>query len=354
MARPISSDLAAFLVDWRSSSWPIEWERAFGREAPLALEIGFGNGQFISERALLHPERNHIGLELSWSAATRLFKHLDPSRTPFVRAALVDAEVALERFFRTDSLAEVFVNHPCPWPKKRHVGRRLLDPDGLALLADRMQIGAILTVVTDHSDYAAWLAQVLQSQDALVSCHPRVEAPEPPDRRPTKYQLRAMARGVAIHYFEWRKARGPYPAPPAAPNLRGPMPSLTLRGSYDARTLFADFRPQLLHETQAGVEVVVRLLDVYERCARGVWLVETMVLEDRLRQAFAIRVVARGPSELFVNLSELGYPHPTYGVKRAVVCVGRWLLSRQSELKIVHQNVGEEALTPLELRAESE
>ncbi len=354
MARPISSDLAAFLVDWRAASWPIEWEAVFGREAPLALEIGFGNGQFIAERALLHPERNHIGLELSWSAATRLFKRLDPSRTPFVRAALADAEVALERFFSTDSLAEVFVNHPCPWPKKRHQDRRLLDSEGLALLADRMQVGAILTVVTDHADYAAWLAQVLQSQDALVSCHARVEAPEPNDRRPTKYQLRAMAQGVAIHYFEWKKARGPRSAPPAASNLRGPMPSLTLRGSYDERTLFAGFRPQILHETQAGVEVVVRLLEVYERRDRGGWLVEALVLEDRLRQAFAIRVVARGLTELLIKLSELGYPHPTYGAKRAVACVGHWLLAHNPELTIVHQTVGEEALIPPELRAESE
>jgi len=38
---------------------PPRWEEIFGRMAPLAVEIGFGNGEFLAEMA-----KNSRGLEL--------------------------------------------------------------------------------------------------------------------------------------------------------------------------------------------------------------------------------------------------------------------------------------------------
>jgi tRNA (guanine-N7-)-methyltransferase len=344
MARPSSNDLVEYLVEWREGPWPVDWSGRFGRSAPLVLEIGFGNGEFLLDQAQRHPERDHVGLELSWSAAARLLRRLAAARATNVRAALADAEVALERLFASESLDAVFVNHPCPWPKTRHHERRLLAAPGLALLAERMRTGARLTVVTDHAEYAAWLADALASQQALVSCHAGVEAPEPPGRRATKYQRKAMAQGVPIHYFEWKKARAP-----AAPHLPsdppGPMPSLTLHGRHDERALFTGFRPELLRETHAGIEVAVRLLDVYRREPPGAWLVEALVLEDRLRQQFAILVVPRGPEELLVKLADLARPYPTYGVKRALAAVAAGLVARQPALRVLHHNLGPEALS---------
>jgi tRNA (guanine-N7-)-methyltransferase len=353
VTQPSSAELAAFLVEWREGPWPLDWAGIFGRAAPLALEIGFGNGEFLLDQAQRSPERDHVGLELSWSAAARLLRRLASARLPNVRAVLADAEVALQRLFASESLAEVFVNHPCPWPKTRHHERRLLGPEGLALLAERMRTGARLTVVTDHAQYAAWLAEALRSQPALVSCHPSVEAPEPPGRRTTKYQRLAMAAGATLHYFEWRKAR-----PPAAVLLPtdppGPMPSLTLQGRHDERALFEGFRPEIRRETRDGIEVAVRLLDVYRRQpvdprdlhhGSEAWLVEALVLEGRLRQQFAVLVVTRGERELLVKLADLARPYPTFGVKRALEAVARFLLARHPELSLLHHNLGGELLS---------
>ena len=80
MPRPLSRSLEDHVLDWRASSWPVAWPTVFGREAPLALEIGFGNGQFLVEQAAEHPERDHVGIELSWSGATRLFKRIDKTQ----------------------------------------------------------------------------------------------------------------------------------------------------------------------------------------------------------------------------------------------------------------------------------
>src|SRR5262249_46844075 len=178
MARPLSRSIQDHLVDWQREPWPIEWSSVFARSAPLALEIGFGNGSFLEEQARARPERDHVGLELSWTAATHLFRRLQRAELRNVRIVLGDAEALLLHLFAPESLCEVFVNHPCPWPKSRHVERRLLSRDFLARLAERMQPEARLTVVTDHAEYALWLAEELGAQSAFVSCHLSPEVAE--------------------------------------------------------------------------------------------------------------------------------------------------------------------------------
>ena len=341
MARPLSSALQSYVVDWKSSAWPLDWAAIFGRTAPLALEIGFGNGEFLAREARVRPERDHVGIELSWTAATHLFRRLERAQLANVRVLLVEAEVALRQLFASDSLVEVFVHHPCPWPKARHHERRLLQPDHLLLVADRMRSEAKLTVVTDHAEYAAWLGEVLRGQDALVSCHPTVEVDSLPGREPTKYQRKAMARGIPIHYFEWRKL-GRAAAPSAASDALD-MPSLTLGGPRPA-PLFGEFQPHVFREVHDGVEVVVKLEALYRGATPGVWLLEVLVQEDKLRQEFGVLVVERPPDSVLVRLSDMGRPHPTHGVRRALWLVARVLRETNPALAIRHENLGRAAL----------
>lgn len=350
MPRPLSLDLQRHVVDWRGLPWPLDWPALFGRRAPLDLEIGFGNGDFLVDQAVAHPERDHVGIELSWTAATRLFGRLHRAGVDNVRVLLADVEVALLHLFEPGSLARVQANHPCPWPKARHEERRLFAPDFLALVASRMELGAPLTIVTDHAEYAEWLGERLCAQTALASRHATTEVSELPGHRPTKYQLKAMAEGVAIHYFEWEKRAEPdrAPAPAHRDSGRGgedteSMPTVTLRGPYERGSLLKDALPRTGRETRDGVEVACKLAAVYRREDPPMWLVEALVSEGRLRQEFGILVLERGPEELLVKLSGLGRPHPTYGVKRAVAELGRLLVETNADLAVARENVGRDA-----------
>lgn len=343
MARSLSRALADYVVDWQRVSWPIHWSAVFGRAAPLALEIGFGNGDFLVAAARARGERDHVGIELSWTAATHLFRRLQDCGATNARVILGDAEELMRRLFAPDSLTEVTLNHPCPWPKTRHHQRRLLTRDFLALLAERMQPGARLTVVTDHAEYAQWLGAELAAQSALVSCHATAEVSALPGRAATKYQLKAMAQGIPIHYFEWHKPASAARAPLAAPAGEISMPTLTLIGAVASPAPFQGFRPVLFRELAQGVEVVVKLQAVYRRtepeAGAPVWLLETFVQEGRLGQQFAIDVVARG-RDFLLKPSRFGQPYPTHGVKRAVWCAARWLQSRHPGLTIEHESLG--------------
>lgn len=341
MARPLSLAVLEHVVEWRRAPWPVPWEEVFGRRAPLALEIGFGNGSFLAEQAARRPERDHLGIELSWTAATHLFRRLRQPELRNVRVLLGEAEALVRHLFEPDSLCEVFVNHPCPWPKSRHVERRLLTREFLTLLAGRMQPGAPLTVVTDHAEYASWLGDELGAHTALESRHATVEVSGIAGRSPTKYQLKAMAQGIPIHYFEWRRpgaGDAATPAPRPAPT-EIEMPTLTLSAEVPIPEPFHDFRPAVFREQHKGLEVVVKLEAVYRRADRPVWLLETLVQEGQLRQLFALDVVARGATFL-LKPSSLGQPHPTHGVKRAVWCAAQWLRKQHGSLTIQHESLG--------------
>lgn len=345
MARPLALALQEHVVEWRRGPWPLDPAAVFGRRAPLALEIGFGNGSFLEEQASARPDRDHLGVELSWTAATHLFRRLHRAGVTNVRVLLGEAEAIVRHALAPESLSEVFVNHPCPWPKARHVERRLLERGFLAELATRMLPGAPLTVVTDHAEYAAWLAEELVATPALVSRHATVEAPEIAGRTPTKYQRKAMAQGIAIHYFEWQRRAELATSPTVVaggdrdPAPESPMPTLTLRGAVPPAELFRDFRPVLFRERHQGQEVVVKFEAVYRRADRPVWLLETLVQEDRLRQFFALDVVAREDG-ILLKPSALGDPYPTHGVKRAVWCAAQWLRSRHPGLEVRHESLG--------------
>jgi tRNA (guanine-N7-)-methyltransferase len=334
MAFALALALQEYRVDWRAAAWPLDWAAVFGREAPLALEIGFGNGSFLAEQARARPERDHVGIELSWTSATHLFRRLQRERRSNARALIGEAETLVRHLFAPGALDEVCVNHPCPWPKARHAERRLLRREVLALLAERMRPGARLTVVTDHAGYATWLGGELAAQALLESCHPSVEVPALPGRSATRYQEKAMARGVPIHYFEWRrKGAASDVRVVRAPASQSEMPTLTLEGEVETAELFRGFRPALFRERLGAIEVAVKLEAVYRRADAEVFLLEAFVQEDRLRQRFGIDVVPR-PSGILLKLAELGRPHPTHGVKRAVWCAARWLQARHPRLVV--------------------
>ena len=68
-----------------------------------------------------------------------------------IRLVRGDGVDVLEHMFGPESLTGVRVFFPDPWPKARHHKRRLLQPDTVALIADRLRPGGVLHAATDHA-----------------------------------------------------------------------------------------------------------------------------------------------------------------------------------------------------------
>jgi tRNA (guanine-N7-)-methyltransferase len=149
----VKSQTLSIYVPWRARSLPLNWPGEFGRTAPVKLEIGFGNGDYLVKCAANEPEMNFIGVEMTWGSIKRAGAQCYRRDLSNVRLLWEDARTALAWDFAEKSLRDITALYPCPWPKKRHAKFRLFQPDFLALCNSRLADGGTLTVVTDSAPY---------------------------------------------------------------------------------------------------------------------------------------------------------------------------------------------------------
>jgi len=96
-----------------------------------------------------------------------------------------------------ESLRGIHVFFPDPWPKKRHHKRRLLQPDFVSALSQRLEHGGYLHVATDWQEYAEHILEVLTAEPALENSAPRF-APRPAYRPQTKFETRGLRLGHGV------------------------------------------------------------------------------------------------------------------------------------------------------------
>lgn len=181
-------------IPWRETERPIDWPRRFGRAVPLEVEVGFGNGEFLAQRAQAHPERNFVGIEQQWASVYRGLRRLDQAGVANVQLLLEDARIALERLFVPRSVERLYSFFPCPWPKKRHTKHRLFAHPFLRLANSRLVPQGEIHLVTDSPAYLDWILE--ESQDTGFECRTR---PVPASLE-TKYGRKWSAQGREAFY----------------------------------------------------------------------------------------------------------------------------------------------------------
>ena len=326
------------LIPWTGLDWPLDWTACFGRSAPLHVELGFGDGEYLERRAATQPSENWVGVEVSWFSMRRMLRRLERTRLTNVRLVQVDAAFALRRLFPDASLSEVLVNHSDPWPKKRHHERRLVEPRFLSVLASRLCMHGRATIVTDHPEYADWIARALSSVPELASMFPTERVHELAGRSPTRYERKARRAGSTIHYFVWEKIVDACPSPAHVMRIED-MPNVLLEGSLSESTLSSEY---ILAGRLTPVDGPrVQLMSVYRRLDGDEWLVETRVDEDGFVQHIALSIHRRPDSRWLIKPATIGFPRPTAGVREAVHVLARALLRDNAGLQVLASGVGE-------------
>lgn len=101
------------------------YNRIFGNNNPIHLEIGMGKGDFIIGMAKKYPDINYIGIEKFDSVIVRAvekLKRLDQSLNN-LKLIRMDAR-EIEDVFKNE-IDVLYLNFSDPWPKNRHEDRRL-------------------------------------------------------------------------------------------------------------------------------------------------------------------------------------------------------------------------------------
>ena len=151
------------------------------------LEIGFGMGEATAALAAAEPDHDVLAVDVHTPGQGQLLALLDAGALTNVRVMDGDATVVLREMLGTASLSAVRVFFPDPWPKARHVKRRLVDLAFAELVADRLVDGGLLHVATDVPAYA-------EQVRARARPHTGPASPSTPPPRPTtRFERRAVA-----------------------------------------------------------------------------------------------------------------------------------------------------------------
>lgn len=192
------ADIDAALARCGLPAGPIDPSLVFGRRAPLVLEIGCGLGHAALAFAAARPDHDLIAADVHTPGVARLLRRVEADGLANVRVVEGCGLDVLDRF-PPAGLAAVHVFFPDPWPKRAHHKRRLVRPDVVAVLADRLEPGGRLLFATDDAGYAAH-ADVVVAADGRFDGGPS----ERPAWRPRQgYEARAAGRPV--HERAWRR-----------------------------------------------------------------------------------------------------------------------------------------------------
>jgi tRNA (guanine-N7-)-methyltransferase len=184
------------------SKQAIDFQGVFGNLNPIILEIGCGMGETTAAMAQACPHTNFLGIEVYNAGVATLLQRIETLKLSNLRLIQHDAIDVLRDMVPQLSLSGVHIYCPDPWPKARHLKRRLIQAPFVESLLPHMKPGAYLHCATDVQDYAAQMLAVLSASTQLVNLS--VDAlqngyhlPKNPmtDRPTTKFEIRGQRLG---------------------------------------------------------------------------------------------------------------------------------------------------------------
>jgi tRNA (guanine-N7-)-methyltransferase len=170
------------------------------------LEIGFGGGEHLAALAEAHPDIGFIGSEVFENGVAKLLARIERRHLANVRLYTEDAR-RLIAVLAPASVDRVFILFPDPWPKARHLKRRLVSAETIDALARIIPAGGELRLATDHRDYFAWMLERVTSHPgfAWLARRPSDWRARPADCFPTRYEEKAVAAGRSPLFLRARR-----------------------------------------------------------------------------------------------------------------------------------------------------
>ncbi len=315
MNTPMDSPAGSVRLWTHELAFPLTPATIFGREAPLGLEIGFGNGAFLVDFARRHPDWNFLGVEIAAASIDRGVRRLRREGISNARLYCGNGRLILWDTLPEESVHRIVVNFPDPWPKEKHEGRRLLQSEFFELATRRLHPSGEIWLTTDHPDYFDFAVSQAEAT-GLYEIH--IEA-APSETLQTKYAEKWQSMDLEIHHAKFipleKSPRDFCPrvkeVPVAHARLQGDLSQV---GSFQKES----------HAFEGGHVV---LLEASRSLDGDRITFEVIVEEADLRQAL---LVEARPCQtgIYVGLKHFGAPVQTRGVRLAVVKVADWLESR--------------------------
>ncbi len=181
------------------------WRSAVASDLPLEVEIGFGRGDFLLDRAARFPERILVGYETKTKATRLMLDRVDRRELNNVWLSDDDCRFNLPLLIPDGRVSTFHILFPDPWWKPQHKVKRLFSPPFVDLLADKLGSGGLLFFKSDVYEYGELVRYLIEQHGQFLphdeSLASRI-GPYAPTHR--EHWCERNNRPVYAYYFERR------------------------------------------------------------------------------------------------------------------------------------------------------
>lgn len=185
----------------------LDHESAFGRTAPLIVDLGFGMGDSTVALASAYPEWNILGIDIHTPGIANLANLADLQGATNIRVIEADALEVLEWMVAPQSIRVLCILFPDPWPKPGQKNRRLVDPSFAEFAKTRLHPEGVIRMSTDDEDYAEQMGTVMAEANYKVdkvSAHILGAELGRQTGFVTKYERKGLRKGHVINHLTAR------------------------------------------------------------------------------------------------------------------------------------------------------
>ena len=172
----------------------------------IIIEIGFGSGTNLMNSAIKNSEISYIGADPFLNTTARLIRDLFNNKITNIKIWPDDIREILP-FFPNNSVAEVKILFPDPWPKNKHKNRRLIQDSFIDDLYNILIPNGTITLATDHSTLKSWILEVFQRHKGYfwTANHKLDWQKRPLDCFATKYEQKSIEAERKPSWFIFQK-----------------------------------------------------------------------------------------------------------------------------------------------------
>jgi len=182
-----------------------DWRGVFSDEKPIYLEIGCGKGKFISSLSFFYPERNFIGIEGNQTVALRALDKIN--NLDIVNIKIVPEFIRNPGdWFGEEELSGIYLNFSDPWPKERHLKRRLTSESYISGYQRILKPGGTIEIKTDNNMLFEFTLKVVESKKLEIAELSRSlhKSELSAQKWTTEYEENFSRKGLEINYLKVR------------------------------------------------------------------------------------------------------------------------------------------------------
>lgn len=184
--------------DWKAITGGLE--AAGGIDKPFEVDLGFGRGEFLIERARQVPQAQLVGLEIRQYLIDKMCERLEQEGIANVHVVFANVKVHLPVLFDPGMLSRVYIHFPDPWTqRKKHHKRRMVDETLVATLHTLLRPGGEVHLMTDKQVVGQEMLALFEAHGGYTNaCGAGQFCPQSTTGIHTREELYYLEQGIDI------------------------------------------------------------------------------------------------------------------------------------------------------------